>query len=187
MSASLHQPTRSIGLRTGFAVMVLALGVPAAFAVAGSVPGSPAGPAARLARAASIASSLLAHYDRLYDSDLGQTIFPVVQGIAGRDADDAPAVCGMVVSGVSSTPDHVPVVVWQRAVGTCATSKVGRVQAQAILPDDAGVDGAALVVVEVLRRDSYAGAFGTGGGGYAAAVLVPGSGTLMPMVSGSRF
>ncbi len=110
----------------------------------------------RLEEAAARTAQIATQYATLHDNDFDELLFPIARGIAGQ----RPGACGVVVSGVGQSKAGRMVVLWQKAQGTCAASRVGRVGEVALVP---GVDSLSPgVVVEVaslvdgVRREATA-------------------------------
>ncbi len=162
--------------------MVVALGAPALVIAALSGLGlwSLAG-RAPIDEAAIRTAQLSTRFTRLYDSDMRETLFPVMQGIVGRDgALRGPAACGLVVTGLDLS-GPAPVVVWQTSQGTCPASRIGRAGGMPTVPAGAAaLRSPAVVAVEVSTDPRAEGAH------YAVAFAAPDGKALPLLVGGSR-
>ena len=126
-------------------------------------------------QAAERATELVSLYSRLYDSDFNETLFPITQGVAGKDEAGRPLACGIVITGLDPAPaGGARTVKWQRRYGECPDSRL-TTEAKLDAPANAPV-----VVVEVVSGPTH-------GNRYAVAVAVPQKLALPAIVPGSRY
>lgn len=163
--------------RSGSVAIGAAVAAPTMLAAsfAGALALSWSGGAGPVAQAAARATELVSLQSRLYDSDFNQTLFPVTQGVAGKDAAGRPLACGIVITGLEpAAADGTRAVRWQRRYGRCP---VTRLTPAAVLDEPAAVP---VVMVEVAGHPAR-------GDAYAASVAVPQKLALPVVMAGSRF